>query len=109
MIQDDISKYPCYVWEQKRLKLIPNLKYWNNLFQLHHFIKQNVRKTNPDFYSRVEHLQKLLLLPRNMHYDLHAMGSERFKEKYGVNKDDFLFSRTKWREGYYEEREINKS
>ena len=101
-IREDIAKYPVFVWEQERLKPIYNLQHWEDTHQLHHFIKQNVRKTNKQLYERIEHLQKLLLLPRDMHYDLHAMGEDTFFKRYGVNKNDFLFSRDKWREGYYD-------
>ena len=101
-MQEDISRYPVYVWEQNRLKPIPNLQHWESTHQLHHFIKQNLRKTNKSFYERIENLQKLILLPRDMHYDLHAMGEDTFLKRYGVNKDDLVFSRKKWREGYYE-------
>lgn len=102
MIKEDIAKYPVFVWEQNRLKTIPNLKHWECNYQLHHFIKQNVRKTNIEFYKRIEHLQKLILMPADMHYDIHAMGEDTFFKRYGVNKDDLLFSRKKWREGYYD-------
>lgn len=101
-ISDDIKQYPVFVWEQRKLKKIPNLTTWNSNFQLHHFIKQNVRKCDNEFYKRIEHLQKLILMPSNMHYDLHAMGEVTFFKRYGVNKNDFLFNRKKWREGYYD-------
>lgn len=101
-IKDDIQNYPVYVWEQRKLKTIPHLKTWNSNFQLHHFVKQNIRKTCPEFYKRVEYLQKLILIPACMHYDLHAMGEVTFFKRYGINKNDLLFSRLKWREGYYD-------
>lgn len=101
-VKSDLEKYPVYVWEQRRLKTIPHLTNWSSNFQLHHFIKQNVRKTNKEFYDRIEYLQKLILMPASMHYDLHAMGEVTFFKRYGVNKNDFLFNRKKWREGYYD-------
>lgn len=34
-------------------------------------------------------------------YFLETMGEETFFKRYGVNKNDLVFSRKKWREGYY--------
>ena len=101
-IRDDLEKYPVYVWEKRKLVKIPNLTCWNSLYQLHHFIRKSTERNSKDFFKRVEHLQKLILLPAKMHYDLHSMGEVTFFKTYGVNKNDFLFSRQKWREGYYD-------
>jgi hypothetical protein len=62
-----------------------------------------VRKTNPKFYERVEHLQKLILMPSKMHYDLHAMGEDTFFKRYGIEKHKLLFNRKLWRANYYEQ------
>ena len=101
-IKDDIAQYPVYVWERRRLKEIPELTMWSTNYQLHHFIRQSTRKNSPEFYKRVEHLQKLILMPAKMHYDLHSMGEVTFFKKYGIDKNDFLFNRKKWRENYYD-------
>lgn len=106
MMNDDLSLYPVYMFYGGRLQTADWIKNTQNYdhynWQIHHFIRQSVRKNSPDFYKRVEHLQKLLLVPKQMNYDLETMGEKRFKEVYGVNKDDFVFSRKKWREGYYD-------
>ena len=75
---------------------------WGTLIQAHHFIRQSIKKTSPDFYKRVEHLQKIIFMPSAMHYNLHSMSETRFFEMYGLNNNDLLFNRKKWREGYYE-------
>lgn len=101
-IKDDLTKYPCYLFRLKRLiPLKEPPEYWSFLYQIHHFIRQSIRKNSPEFYKRVEHLQKLILMPAKMNYDLESMGEERFFKVYGVNKNDLVFSRKKWREGYY--------
>jgi hypothetical protein len=99
----DLAKYPCFLFQLGTIRPIPELSAWSKDQQLHHFIKQNVRKTDPKFYERVEHLQKLILMPAKMHYDLHAMGEDTFLKRYGVNKHTLLFNRKKWREGFYDE------
>lgn len=103
--QEDIQRYPVYMFYDGILQQADWVKEsgkYNNNLQMHHFIRQSVRKNSNDFYKKVEHLQKLILMPSKMNYDLETMGAERFKEVWGVNKDDFVFSRKKWREGYYE-------
>lgn len=101
-IKDDLKLYPCYLYRHKMLLKIPPPDNWSSDMQMHHFVRQSIRKNSPDFYKRVEHLQKLILMPMQMNYDLELMGEIKFFEKYGVNKNDLVFSRLKWREGYYE-------
>lgn len=106
---DDISKYPIFLYYPPTKEVIPadyikETRVYNPQYQMHHFIRQTVRKNSPEFYARVEHLQKLILVPAQMNYDLETMGAERFYEKWQQNKDDMVFNRKKWREGYYEER-----
>ena len=101
----DIELYPIYLFYDgvmQEANWVKETGTYNRNLQLHHFIRQSVRKNSPDFYKRVEHLQKLILVPKQMNYDLETMGEKRFKEVYGVNKDDLVFSRKKWREGYYD-------
>lgn len=101
-IKDDLAKYPCYLFRNKRLiKLKESPINWIG-FQIHHFVRQSIRKNSPDFYKRVEHLQKLILVPAQMNYNLETMGEVKFFEKYGVNKNLLVFSRLKWREGFYD-------
>ena len=106
-IKDDLQRYPCYLYRHKTLLKIPPPQNWNCAMQMHHFVRQSIRKNSPDFYKRVEHLQKLILLPSIMNYDLETMGEVKFFEKYGVNKNDLVFSRKKWRENYYDVRTDN--
>ena len=101
-IKEDLKKYPCFLFEFGTIRPIPTPESWSQELQAHHFIKQNVRKTNPKFYERVEHLQKLILMPARTHYNLHAMGEDTFLNRYGIEKHKLLFNRLKWREGVYD-------
>ena len=47
-------------------------------------------------------------MPSAMNYDLETMGEVKFFEKYGVNKNDLVFNRKKWRENYYDAPHIRK-
>lgn len=106
-IKEDLELYPCYLFRNKKLIKIKSPDNWVG-FQIHHFVRQSIRKNSPDFYKRVEHLQKLILVPAQMNYDLETMGEVKFFEKYGVNKNLLVFSRLKWREGFYDTREKEK-
>ena len=101
-IKEDLKKYPCFLYQLGTIRPIPEPTAWSPDIQCHHFIKQNVRKTTPKFYERVEHLQKLILMPSKMHYDLHAMGEDTFFKRYGIEKHKLLFNRKLWRAGYYD-------
>ena len=104
-MNDDVKLYPCYMVYNKTLVKADWLKTaqdYNHNYQLHHFVRKTIRKTNPEFYKRVEHLQKLILVPSQMNYDLETMGEDSFYKKWGMNKNDLVFSRLKWREGYYD-------
>lgn len=105
-MNEDISKYPRYLFYNKKLvkaNWITSTDSYNHfVYQLNHFIRKSVRKNSPEFYKNVEPLQKLILMPAQMNYDLETMGEEEFYKKWGVNKNDLVFSRLKWREGYYD-------
>ena len=99
-IKEDLSKYPCFLFLNGTLRPIPAPESWNG--QIHHFVRQSVRKNSPEFYKRVEHLQKLILMDSKVNYELETMGEDTFKQRYGVNKNDLVFSRKAWRAGYYD-------
>lgn len=91
-IKEELSKYPCYLFENGKLKRITPPTQWNGL-HLHHFIRTQWQQNNPEKFEQVEHLQKLIFLPPQMHMELHAR-HRRFKEKYGIEIDELLFN---WR------------
>lgn len=105
-MNDDIKKYPVYILYAGVLQTAEWVKdtgkYDHYNWHLHHFVRKTIRKNSPKFYERVEHLQKLILIPVEMNYDLETMGEARFLKKWGLNKNDLVFSRLKWREGYYD-------
>ena len=104
-MNEDIKKYPCYMFYNGRMQPAEWLKSvddYNHAYQLHHFIRRSVRKNSPDFYKRVEHLQRLILMPAQMNYDLETMGEDTFFKKYNFDKNNLVFSRLKWREGFYD-------
>ena len=104
-MNDDIEKYPKFMVYNKQIvpaRWIKSTKSYNHAYQLNHFIRKSVRKNSPEFYKRVEHLQKLILMPAQMNYDLETMGEAGFFKKWEVNKNDLVFSRLRWREGYYD-------
>ena len=105
-MNEDIQKYPCYLVYNKviqKVDWIESTESYNHYsYQLHHFIRKSIRKNSPEFYKRVEHLQKLLLIPASMNYDLETMSEQGFFKKWGMDKNNLVFNRLKWREGYYD-------
>lgn len=106
MMNDDIKKYPCFLVYNKSIvpaNWIESTESYNHfVYQLNHFIRKSLRKNSPEFYKRVEYLQKLILMPSQMNYDLETMGEDKFFKKWGMDKNNLVFSRLKWREGFYD-------
>jgi hypothetical protein len=102
-IKEDLAKYPCFLFEFGTLRPIPAPEHWSAELQAHHFVPKSQEKTNPKFFKRVEHLQKIIFMPARTHYNLHAMGEDTFYKRYGIDKCRLLFNRLKWREGAYDE------
>jgi len=105
-MNEDIKKYPCYLFYNKILQKVDWIEstesYNHFVYQLNHFVRKSVRKNSPDFYKRVEHLQKLILMPSECNMDLETMGERAFYNKWGMDKNNLVFSRLKWREGFYD-------
>lgn len=91
-IKYELAHYPCYEYKNGRLVRIAPPQNWHGL-HLHHFITTQWQQKNPEKFIEVEHLQKLIFLPPQMHMELHAKHS-RFKEKYGIEIQELLFD---WR------------
>lgn len=89
-IKAELMKYPCYIYENGRLRRINAPINWHG-YHLHHFITTQWQQNNPDKFKEVEHLQKLIFLPPQMHMELHAKHS-KFKEKYGMETSELLYA-----------------
>lgn len=101
---DDIRDYGVYAVRPNRQLVKVDIKsvndYYHGAYELHHFIPKSIRKLNKELYTRIEHMQKLFLLPKNIHSQVHG-NSEKF-DYHGFKWYDLLFSRRKWKEDYYE-------
>lgn len=88
----DLFKYPVYQYiDGYLLRIYPdgvehNLFHW----QVHHYIEQAWIKRNKLKFKQIEHLQKLFVLPTQMHLDLHAKHS-KFKQKWGYDISELLY------------------
>ncbi len=105
-MNEDIAKYPVFMVHNRELvpaQWIQSTANYNHyVYQLNHFVRKSIRKNSPEFYERVEHLQKLILMPSQMNYDLETMGDDAFYKKWGMDKNRLVFNRKLWRENYYE-------
>lgn len=64
-------------------------------YQIHHFIRKSVRKNSPEFYARIEHLQKLIYMPEWLHKELHdmAFSDEQFEKTAHISRWDLIFNK----------------
>ena len=91
--KEDVKKYPVWLYRNGGLliKINEPITSWNTLYvHCHHYIPQQFIRKYPEKYKEIEHLQKLFILPAEMHADLHA-GCRRFKEKWGIEREELLY------------------
>jgi hypothetical protein len=106
-MNDDLEKYELF-GISKYGKLYPVIEvrttadYNHFLFSIHHFVRKSMRKNYPDDYAKFEKYQKLIIMPNQMNLDLETMGEANFLKTWNIPKYDLVFSRKKWREGYYD-------
>lgn len=107
---NDFSKYPCYYFDlfDRTLKPIPKGEltsvsdYDHGTYQAHHFIEKQIRKNNPEFYTRIEYLQKIIIVPSQMNYDASSgMSEENFFKNWGIEKYKIIFLKQAWYAGLY--------
>ena len=96
-LNEQIEKFGAYYIVSGKLeksKLINHKDSYNhNQYDLHHYIKEQQYYRYPERY---EGLQKLIILPKPMHADLHsAMSDKRFYEKYNIDRCYLLFQKRK--------------
>jgi hypothetical protein len=97
-IKEDLQKYQLYVYENRKLIPIEPIESWNMYkVQIHHFIKQQQYKRNPQWFKDRGIEQKLFLISVKMHEDLevYPIDNDKFYNKYGVKRSDMLFNK-KW-------------
>lgn len=89
-VKAELLKYPCYIYENGRLRRIDAPTNWHG-YHLHHYITTQWEQNNPEKFKEIDHLQKLIFLPPQMHMELHAKHS-KFKKKYGLEIGELLFN-----------------
>ena len=93
--REDIKLYPVYFYDEELQEVyeIDTQGYWNKFERdIHHYIRTQAIRNNPEKYTKefLKDNQRLYLLPKNMHAELHAKHS-KFYEKYGINIKDLLY------------------
>jgi hypothetical protein len=87
--REDLKEFPCFVYQNGQF-IEHTPEWWDaNKMQLHHFIRRQQYKRNPDKYKNI---QKLLLIPTQMHLDCHAYHS-RFFDKWGIELKEVIYTR----------------
>lgn len=106
----DFKKYPLFFFDlfSRTLKPIPAGEltsvndYDHGQYHAHHFIEKQIRKNNPEFYAKIEYLQKIIIVPAQMNYDASSsMAEENFLKNWGIEKYKIIFSKQAWHAGLY--------
>ena len=95
MMNDDIKEFSVYGLSTQGLvpiEIHSTEDYNHYTHHLHHYIKQQDWKRNQKWFEERGIEQKLILLPVQVHVDLHACISN-FKEKYNIDRGELLFNR----------------
>lgn len=90
-MKEDLKTYPVYLYQSGEIVRvnITNTSEWNHYeMEMHHYIKAQ-RMKYKDF-EKIKHLQKLILMPKIMHRNLHDFIPD-FYEKWGMNISDLLY------------------
>lgn len=89
----DLFKYPVYKYINygQFMRIYPesavhNIWQW----QVHHYIQQQWVKRNKLKFKEIEHLQKLFVIPTQMHIDLHN-SIRNFERKWGVKREELIY------------------
>ena len=83
-----------------RTWIMDKSQYNHSFDELHHFVKEQEYYKHPERY---EGEQKLILLPKKLHADLHsAMSDERFYNKWKVERDLLLYRHRKADAGFWD-------
>ena len=117
MYNADIEKYPPFFFDlfSRTLKPIPKgeltsvADYDHAQYHAHHFIEKSIRKNNPEFYARIEYLQKIIIVPAQMNYDASSgMSEENFLKNWGIEKYKIIFLKQAWYAGLYDKTNANE-
>lgn len=106
----DFAKYPLFFFDtfDRTIKPIPAGEltsvsdYDHGSYHAHHFIEKQIRKNNPEYYARIEYLQKIIIVPAQMNYDASSgMSEENFLKNWGIEKYKIIFLKQAWEAGLY--------
>ena len=88
----DLFKYPVYKYVNGALCQVYVSSANHNIFevQVHHYIEQGWIKLNKLKFKEIEHLQKLFIIPTEMHMDIHNRHS-KFLQKWGIPIEEFIY------------------
>lgn len=95
MMNDDIKEFPVYGLCRQGLvpiEIHSTDDYNHFTHHLHHYIKQQDWKRNQKWFEERGIEQKLILMPVQVHVDLHNCISN-FKEKYNIDRSKLIFNR----------------
>lgn len=101
-MNEDIKKYPIYVYRNRQLHRTERIKstddYNHYTHNLHHFIPKQQYEKDPDWYIERGIEQKLILVPINMHEQIHNqavtnLSDDDFYGWYKIDRWELIFNR----------------
>lgn len=101
-MNEDIALYGVYgltmYGELVKVPIYSTDDYNHYTHHLHHFIKQQDYKQNREWFEQRGIKQKLILLPIQLHENVHYraiknLSNKEFKEKYKISRHDLVFNR----------------
>lgn len=101
-MNEDIKQYPIYKLVNGKLIQIYWIKstddYDHYLYNLHHYIKKKQYEKNKQWYDDREINQKLILLPVQLHEQVHNqaiknLSDSEFEKIYKISRWELLFNR----------------
>lgn len=101
-MNEDILKYPIFVFDNGRLFLTERIKSTNDYnhytHNLHHYIPKQQYEKNESWFVVRGIKQKLILVPISMHEQIHNqavvnLSDDDFYGRYKINRWDLIFNR----------------
>ena len=98
----DIKQYTTFIFYENELlpaEWITSTASYNHFaWQLHHYIKKGDYKRNQAWYDERGIKQKLILLPVEVHEQVHLQAvknltDEQFEDKYKISRWELIFNR----------------
>jgi len=93
---NDTDKFPLFFYNPESKKIDPIkkdtiLNFPGTQWQFHHFIEKKYLKKHPEKREGLIKLQKLILMPADMNYDINSR-TLNFKKRWGIALEEVVYT-----------------